>query len=157
MNPRFPCAPIFLLLCAVGYRRFLVTATIGIAFATPGSTSLTLLSDADAALYLAKDQDRNRYGVFDDEVRDRMVARLHMEADLREVLDRRELLAYYQPVFSAATGEAVGAEALARWPHPELGFMPPRSEEHTSELQSLMRNSYAVVCLKKKNITRQQY
>src|SRR3546814_2672029 len=125
-----------------------------------------------------------------------------MEADLRELLDRRERLAYYQPVFSAATGEAVGAEALARWPHPELGFMPPdrfipvaeetgliiplgetmldhamrdhdevrerlgadgatlwvnvsarRSEEHTSELQSLMRISYAVFCLKKKNKT----
>src|SRR3546814_2672093 len=78
----------------------------------------------------------------------------------------------FQPQYQIATGRLVGVEALARWTHPTRGPIPPdefivqaeksqdiyrltlfRSEEHTSELQSLMRISYAVFCLKKKKQT----
>jgi diguanylate cyclase (GGDEF)-like protein len=105
-------------------RRLVVTVSVGIAFAADGATPETLIRDADAALYQAKDAGRNRIGIFDDEVRQRVVARLGIEADLREALDRREVSAHHQPIFDVRTGAVVGVEVLARWDSAERGTVP---------------------------------
>jgi diguanylate cyclase (GGDEF)-like protein/PAS domain S-box-containing protein len=109
----------------VADRRLVVTSSVGIAFAGPGATPETLIRDADAALYQAKDAGRNRTGIFDDEVRQRAIARIGIEADLRDLLEVGGLGAHFQPSFDLATGVVVGVEALARWDHPVRGPVPP--------------------------------
>jgi sensor c-di-GMP phosphodiesterase-like protein len=53
-----------------------------------------------------------------------LVQRVQLEADLRRALDARELFLLYQPTFDLASGQIVGAEALARWQHPTRGLVP---------------------------------
>ncbi len=85
----------------------------------------TILRDADAAMYRAKDEGRNRYALFDESVRRRSVVRLAMEGELRQALCRGEFEVYYQPVVDPAGGRPLGAEALVRWHHPTNGLVPP--------------------------------
>src|SRR3546814_3321973 len=76
-----------------------------------------------------------------------------IEDALRDALAKDELQLLYQPIVDVTSERISGFEALIRWHHATAGTISPskfRSEEHTSELQSLMRISYAVFCLKKK-------
>lgn len=56
---------------------------------------------------------------------DALVARLTAEAELRQAVDRGELLLHYQPMSDLRDGRLVGAEALLRWQHPRRGLVPP--------------------------------
>jgi diguanylate cyclase (GGDEF)-like protein len=102
-----------------------ITGSIGIVIPNLGADAGTILRDADAAMYKAKDEGRNRYALFDETVRHRSVVRLAMEGELRQALSRNEFEVYYQPVVDPASGRPVGAEALLRWHHPTGGFVPP--------------------------------
>jgi len=110
---------------SIGERSFSVGASIGIAlFPTNGETELDVVRHADMALYRAKQKGR---GVIELYVPDLQVAadrRLQLEAGLRRAIPNDELEIYYQPMLNNA-GEAVGAEALLRWHHPEFGDVPP--------------------------------
>jgi diguanylate cyclase (GGDEF)-like protein/PAS domain S-box-containing protein len=100
------------------------TASIGIAVANdPSDTAGGLLRDADAAMYLAKARGRDRYEIFDEELRLQATERLQTESHLRRALEMGEIEVYYQPEMSLDTGSMVGAEALARWHHPVAGLL----------------------------------
>jgi diguanylate cyclase (GGDEF)-like protein len=101
------------------------TGSIGIAFANAGEmTAEGLLGHADAALYTAKDQGRNRAIIFDDELRAARDERSDTEMLLREVIDQGGLQLYYHPEIDLRSGALLACEALVRWHHPVRGFLP---------------------------------
>ncbi len=101
---------------------------VSIGIALPDDTEAdpeTLIRDADAAMYRAKDRGRSRWELFDNAMRASAVDRLDIENALRRALDRRELRVFYQPVIDLGTGRIDGVEALLRWEHPERGLLNP--------------------------------
>lgn len=110
----------------VGPAELHTTASIGIAVTTGRATRPeSLLRDADAAMYRAKDGGRARYELFDATMRDRAVSRLRTESSLRQAVAKDELELHYQPVIDLRTGRTIGAEALCRWNHPDRGLVLP--------------------------------
>ena len=104
-----------------------VTVSIGIVLARGDdqTTADAMLRDADAALHRAKESGRDCFELFDEEMRTRAVRRLTLESELRRAIEREELEVFYQPVVALKSGAVTGVEALARWRHPERGFVPP--------------------------------
>ena len=103
-----------------------VTASIGISlYPDDGEDAETLLKNADSALYHAKDAGRNNYQFYNQSMNARAFARLSLEGSLRRALENREFLLHYQPQVDARSGAIVGAEALLRWRHPDLGLVSP--------------------------------
>src|SRR5690606_26250905 len=91
-----------------------VGMSIGIAFPDrldPDLDPATLIRDADAAMYRAKERGRGRWEVFDNAMRASAVDRLDIENALRRALERRELRVFYQPVIDLASGAITGVEA----------------------------------------------
>lgn len=104
----------------------MISASIGIAFVTGGEGSAeSLLRDADAAMYKAKEAGGGRYVVFDAELREQAVARLEVERDLRRAIRTGQLHVHYQPIIDSNTGTVDRLEALVRWEHPVRGMMAP--------------------------------
>jgi diguanylate cyclase (GGDEF)-like protein/PAS domain S-box-containing protein len=102
------------------------SASVGIAIgAREYETAEAVLRDADTALYRAKALGKARYEVFDVEMRDRAVARLRLDTDLRRAIERRDFQLYYQPIVSLQHGRIAGFEALLRWPHWDRGLVYP--------------------------------
>jgi diguanylate cyclase (GGDEF)-like protein len=115
-----------------------VGASIGIAFAgAHAAAAEPLMHCADQAMYRAKDKGE-RYAVYDPTV-DSEVDRLRLVDDLRGALQNDELELHYQPQIDLSSGSVVAVEALVRWPHPRLGFVPPLSFLPLAEGAGLMR------------------
>jgi diguanylate cyclase (GGDEF)-like protein len=111
---------------SVGGRQLTVKASIGVAVSPwDGADADTLLKHADTAMYQAKAAGRNTYQVFDSGMSARARLRFALEDSLRAAVDLGRLAVHYQPKLDMATGNIVGVEALARWRHPSLGFIPP--------------------------------
>jgi diguanylate cyclase (GGDEF)-like protein/PAS domain S-box-containing protein len=103
-----------------------VTASVGMTLADPATdTADTLLRDADAAMYRAKDGGRARSVLFEEQVHQRTVERLEQEAALHRALERDELIVLYQPQLDLASGEIVGVETFLGWQHPDRGLLGP--------------------------------
>ena len=103
-----------------------VSCSLGISiFPDNGRGPETLLKNADAAMYCAKEQGRNNFQFFTQEMNVQAVERMTLENSLRVALERKELFLVYQPQMDIATGQITGAEALLRWRHPVLGLVPP--------------------------------
>ena len=119
-----------------------VTPSMGIAmFPTDGDDFETLCKCADAAMYRAKRDGRNAYRFFTSEMQAQSARALQLENALRRALERRQLSLHYQPQFSLdADGETtiVGAEALLRWHHPELGWVSPAEFIPVAETSGLI-------------------
>jgi predicted signal transduction protein with EAL and GGDEF domain len=85
----------------------------------------TLLKNADAAMYRAKEHGRSNFQFYTSEMNERVSERLALENALRRALERQELTLHYQQKTCLKTGSIVGAEALVRWLHPEWGLVRP--------------------------------
>lgn len=102
------------------------SASIGIALSETGySRPQDLLRDADTAMYRAKALGKARYEIFNSDMHTRAVARLQLEVELRNAIERQELRLQYQPIVSLSTGRIVSFEALVRWQHPQHGLRSP--------------------------------
>jgi diguanylate cyclase (GGDEF)-like protein/PAS domain S-box-containing protein len=107
-------------------RELFVTASIGISlYPDHGSDAGSLVRNADASMYRAKEHGKNNYQFYSPSLHAYAPRRLTLETDLRHALERQELLLHYQPMVNLATGKVSGAEALLRWRHPEFGVISP--------------------------------
>jgi len=107
-------------------RELYITASIGISIGpSDGKISKDLIRNADMAMYRAKEQGRNRYQFFLPEMNLKVTKRLALETAMRQMLNKNQLILYYQPLVSLKTGKIVGMEALIRWNHPEWGLVSP--------------------------------
>jgi diguanylate cyclase (GGDEF)-like protein len=84
-----------------------------------------LLRNADSAMYRAKEYGRNNYQFYVADMNVKARERLMLESQLRRALDRNEFTLYYQPRVDLFSGQVIGAEALLRWRHPDMGLVPP--------------------------------
>jgi diguanylate cyclase (GGDEF)-like protein/PAS domain S-box-containing protein len=100
-------------------KRIPVNASIGVAFYPDhGRDPESLLKNADAAMYLAKDENHGSLQVYSNELRRQLSERMEIEQRLREAIDREQLLLHYQPRFAMSSGRITGVEALVRWQAP---------------------------------------
>jgi diguanylate cyclase (GGDEF)-like protein len=103
-----------------------VTSSAGISlYPQDGRDVDTLLRNADAAMYRAKEHGRANFQFYTSEMNERVSDRLALENALRRALERREFALHYQQKVDLRTGEIIGAEALVRWSHPEWGLVRP--------------------------------
>jgi diguanylate cyclase (GGDEF)-like protein len=107
-------------------REVLVTASIGVAmFPKDAEDVATLEKDADIALYAAKDEGKNTFRMFSEELTRSSRERINLIHSLQHALDRGELTLHYQPKIDNSSGKVTGVEALLRWDSPEYGMIPP--------------------------------
>lgn len=103
-----------------------VTPSIGLAFyPRDGETVDELVAHADAAMYDAKEGGRNGFRCYDASMRERALRVLKIQRGLQTAVEDGSLALHFQPKHCGSTGVLVGAEALLRWCHPELGAVPP--------------------------------
>ncbi len=105
-----------------------ISASIGITIYPDDGTDIsTLMTNADNAMYRAKDEGRNTFCFYTTEMNDHAKEMLKIENDLHHAIRKNELVPYFQPILDIHTGDIVAAEVLLRWKHPELGVLMPES------------------------------
>ncbi|KAB0519890.1 putative bifunctional diguanylate cyclase/phosphodiesterase [Pseudomonas extremorientalis] len=116
-----------------------ISASVGIAmFPGNGNSPQELLMNADAAMYHAKGVGKNGYSFFDASMNTNARKQLQLLQDLRNAVEQQQFRLYYQPKFDAASGIAVGAEALLRWEHPQQGLLLPATFIELAEKTGLI-------------------
>ena len=120
-------------------RALSVTCSIGISlYPEHGDDVETLIKNADAAMYSAKEGGRNTFRFFTSEMTEYAVERLELESSLRVALEREQFFLVYQPQIDVKTREIVCWEALLRWQHPDLGLVPPGRFIRVAENSGMM-------------------
>lgn len=110
----------------IDHHRLYVTSTLGISlYPSDGENVATLLKNAHTAMYHAKEEGKNQFCFYTDDLNSEALEKLNLENDLREALNNDEFEVYYQPQYELSSGRLTGAEALIRWNHKELGLVPP--------------------------------
>jgi diguanylate cyclase (GGDEF)-like protein len=103
-----------------------IRCSVGIAsFPRDAQDAEVLLKRSDTAMYHAKQRGGNRFDFYTEDMNAAIQRRVALEDRLRTALERREFLIHYQPQFDLTRGRIIGAEALLRWKHPELGLVSP--------------------------------
>ena len=128
------CTPI-----RIGEHRVYATASIGIAiYPFDGEEPQTLLKNADAAMYHAKQKGKNCYQYYMGSMNTTAATRLELESELHRALELGQLVLHYQPQTKVDNGTLTGAEALIRWQHPQRGLMMPGEFIHIAEESGLI-------------------
>jgi diguanylate cyclase (GGDEF)-like protein/PAS domain S-box-containing protein len=103
-----------------------VTASVGISiYPDDGKDAGSLMRNADASMYSAKEAGRNRYQLHSEDLTSPATGGLGLERELRGAIERGEIFTVYQPQIELATGRVTGMEAFMRWQHPRLGLVSP--------------------------------
>ena len=122
-------------------RELVVTPSIGISvFPDDGRDAETLIRNADAAMYHAKEMGRANYQFFTEQMNLAASRRLALESDLRRALGRDQLRVHYQPIVEAKSGQVVAHEALVRWQNPHRGLVGPAEFIQVAEETGLILN-----------------
>ena len=122
-----------------GGREIRVTGTVGISiYPQHGTTAETLIRNADAAMYQAKQDGRNQYGIFDPERDAPVRPEADLEAALRRAIADEQLSVLYQPIVSLGDGSIRGVESFVRWHDDVLGTVPPSEFIPIAESASLI-------------------
>ncbi|QEK12413.1 EAL domain-containing protein [Crassaminicella thermophila] len=104
-----------------------ITISIGVAiYPDDGEDDETLLTNADVAMYRAKEKGKNNFQLYTSSLNDKALERLALENSLRRALEYKEFVVYYQPKVNTKTEKIIGMEALIRWQHPKWGLVPPQ-------------------------------
>jgi diguanylate cyclase (GGDEF)-like protein/PAS domain S-box-containing protein len=102
------------------------SVSVGVAiYPEDGADFETLLKKADMAMFRAKDAGRNTYRFFNEEMNEDAVEQITIHAGLWRALEAEQFVLHYQPQIEIASGRLIGAEALLRWSHPDLGLVSP--------------------------------
>lgn len=110
----------------IDQHEFFVTVSAGIAISPEhGLTMEELLVKADKAMYRAKDKGKNQYEFYSEDLSQNGLKRLKLEKELYRALENNEFSLSYQPRLDVKNNNLIGMEALLRWKHPELGYIPP--------------------------------
>lgn len=122
----------------IGDMRYFTTPSIGVVlFKGTDSSVEDLLKHADTAMYGAKDNGRNTINFYDPNVQQRLENRARLDNELREALDKNQLVLFYQTQVNEQ-GQAIGAEALIRWMHPDKGQVSPAEFIPVAETSGLI-------------------
>jgi diguanylate cyclase (GGDEF)-like protein/PAS domain S-box-containing protein len=107
-------------------KEIFIGASVGISiFPKDGSDVDSLIKAADIAMYQVKNRGKNNHCFYSEDLSKNAVERFTIESQLRHALERNQFEMYYQPQISLLTGDIIGAEALIRWRHPDLGLVSP--------------------------------
>lgn len=110
----------------IGGQELHVSASIGIAtYPSDGKNAALLLRNADAAMYKAKENGKNNFQYYSEDLNTHSLQRLALESSLRHALTRGELTLHYQPVVETKHNQVVSVEALLRWKHADMGYITP--------------------------------
>jgi len=116
------------------------TVSVGVCvYPNDGSDVDELMKAADAAMYKAKEVGRNTYAFYESEMNELALRRHRIANDLRAAIDKGELSLVYQPQVDLKLGKVIGAEALLRWTHSELGFISPAEFVPIAESTGLIK------------------
>jgi diguanylate cyclase (GGDEF)-like protein/PAS domain S-box-containing protein len=126
----------------VGGHDFYINSSIGISvYPNDGADAATLLKNADAAMYKAKNIDRGGFQFYTEELSEKALQHYTIESGLRQALNKQQFSVLYQPKIDLSSGAVKGAEALVRWRHPKLGDIPPEQfipiAEETGQIRSV--------------------
>ncbi len=110
----------------IGKEKIHITASVGITvYPTDDNRADLLIGNADAAMSLSREMGGDCFQFYSADMNEKLRARLSLENDLRDALQRNEFVLYYQPQLDVETRRVIGVEALIRWNHPVRGFVSP--------------------------------
>jgi diguanylate cyclase (GGDEF)-like protein/PAS domain S-box-containing protein len=127
-------------------REFYTTFSIGVSiYPNDGDNPYTLLKNADTAMYRAKSDGRNRYQFYTDDMTQKAIKRVSLEADLRSAIEIEEFVVFYQPQVDARSENIIGLEALVRWFHNDSLVSPAQFIPLAEEIGIISSIDYLVM------------
>jgi diguanylate cyclase (GGDEF)-like protein/PAS domain S-box-containing protein len=116
-----------------------ISCSIGVSiYPDDGTNGEDLLKYADNAMYKAKEEGRNNFRFYTQEMTELAFERMMLESNIRQAIEDDQFEVYYQPQYDAQSHKVIGMEALIRWKHPTLGMIPPSKFIPFSEESSLI-------------------
>ncbi|MBV7271505.1 bifunctional diguanylate cyclase/phosphodiesterase [Clostridium sp. PL3] len=139
-----------------------ISASLGVSiYPRDGKDLEELIRNADTAMSFAKISGKSNYKFFESSMRKQILERVELEKELREAVENKEFIIFYQPKINISTGELEGAEALVRWIHPTKGIISPtvfiKLAEEVGIIEKIGEIVIKTVCLQNKKWQEEGY